>query len=347
MENAVCDDSDDVLALLQAAQWLVAMGEETACEDIPQSWLVKSAEQVPHKSPDIEQGQGSGPVYYQAKLPGKSTPAVLSPAVLSPAVLSRAKRLDSARQQAAKAGDIATLDQLMANFRDCDLVATANRAVFGSDLPVPACRLMVILESPGTEDDRSGMAFSGPEGRLLARMLGSIDHVFTRENTSVEEQSLQKGRGDQSQNQGHPAPAYCAYLSCWRPPGGRSLTATETDILSPFLHQRIKLAKPDYVLLMGARPAAALRPNSPGPDNPRSDNLGPDNAPLSRLVGKWSKIDIPGGSGEIPALVTYSPAYLLRTPLAKRQAWLHLQNLSAHLSDNDQPMSPDPKQKQS
>ena len=345
MQNTISNDSDDVLALLEAAQWLIAMGEETACEDIPQSWLVKSAkgaieqpaEQVSHKSTGIEQPSASGPVYRPAHLPGKSTPAVLS----------RAKRLDSARQQAAKASDIATLDQLMADFRDCDLVATANRAVFGSDLPVPACRLMVILESPGTEDDRSGMAFSGPEGRLLARMLGSIDHVFTRENTSVEEQSLQKGRGDQSQNQGHPAPAYCAYLSCWRPPGGRSLTATETDILSPFLHQRIKLAKPDYVLLMGARPAAALRPNSPGPDNPRSDNLGPDNAPLSRLVGKWSKIDIPGGSGEIPALVTYSPAYLLRTPLAKRQAWLHLQNLAAHLSDNDQPMSPDPKQKQS
>ena len=337
MENIISNDSDDVLALLQAAQWLVAMGEETACEDIPQSWLVESpkgategpieepAEQVSHKSPGIEQPPGSGPVYYQAKLPGKS----------SPAVLSRAKRLDSARQQAAKASDIATLNQLMADFRDCDLVATANRAVFGSDLPAPACRLMVILESPGTEDDRSGVAFSGPEGRLLAKMLGSIDHVFTRENASAEAQSLQKGRGDMDQNQGQPVPAYCAYLSCWRPPGGRSLTATETDILSPFLHQRIKLAKPDYVLLMGARPAAALRPNSPGPDNPRSDNLGPDNAPLSRLVGKWSKIDIPGGSGEIPALVTYSPAYLLRTPLAKRQAWLHLQNLAAHLVDNE------------
>ena len=326
MENIISNDSDDVLALLEAAQWLVAMGEETACEDIPQSWLVESpkgategpieepAEQVSHKSPGIEQPPGSGPVYYQAKLPGKS----------SPAVLSRAKRLDSARQQAAKASDIATLNQLMADFRDCDLVATANRAVFGSDLPAPACRLMVILESPGTEDDRSGVAFSGPEGRLLAKMLGSIDHVFTRENASVKEKSLQKGRGDQSQDQGHPA-AYCAYLSCWRPPGGRSLTATETDILSPFLHQRIKLVNPDYVLLMGARPAAALRP----------DSLRQDDTPLSRLVGKWSKIDIPGGSGEIPALVTYSPAYLLRTPLAKRQAWLHLQNLAAHLSDNE------------
>ena len=339
MENTISNDSDDVLALLEATQWLIAMGEETACEDIPQSWLVtspKGAAEEPIKEPvkgPIEQP----PIYRPAHLPGKSPPAVLSPAVLS-----RAKRLDSARQQAAKASDIATLDQLMADFRDCDLVTTANRAVFGSNLPAPACRLMVILESPGTEDDRSGVAFSGPEGRLLARMLGSIDHIFTRENASAKEQSLQEGRGDMGQNQGQPVPAYCAYLSCWRPPGGRSLTATETDILSPFLHQRIKLAKPDYVLLMGARPAAAIRPNPPGPDSLRQDD-----APLSRLVGKWSKIDIPGASGEIPALVTYSPAYLLRTPLAKRQAWLHLQNLAAHLSDNDQPMSPDPKQKQS
>ena len=323
MENTISNDSDDVLVLLEAAQWLVAMGEETACEDTPQSWLVKSAkeevkrpaEQVPQKSPGIEQPPGSGPVYYQENLPGKS-----SPAVLSPAVLSRAKRLDSAHQQAAKATDIATLNQLMADFRDCDLVTTANRAVFGSDFLSTPCRLMVILESPGTEDDRSGMAFSGPEGRLLSRMLGSIGYGFTT--------TQKPAAGEETDTNGDSLmAAYCAYLSCWRPPGGRSLTATETDILSPFLYQRIKLANPDYLLLMGARPAAALRP----------DNLGLDNAPLSRLVGKWSEIDVSGASisgkgNKIPALATYSPAYLLRTPLAKRQVWLHLQNLASNLS---------------
>ena len=44
---------------------------------------------------------------------------------------------------------------------------------------------------------------------------------------------------------------------------------------------------------------------------------------ITRLRGRWHDLTIPG-LGTVPALATLHPAYLLRTPIAKRDAWSDL-----------------------
>ena len=76
----------------------------------------------------------------------------------------------------------------------------------------------------------------------------------------------------------------------------------------PFVLRHIALVRPRRVVLLGGTAAKALLRAKEG---------------ITRLRGKWHPIGIEG-LGEVPALATLHPAYLLRTPAAKRDAWADL-----------------------
>jgi uracil-DNA glycosylase len=103
----------------------------------------------------------------------------------------------------------------------------------------------------------------------------------------------------------------------WRPPGNRTPSETEVAVCLPFLLRHIALVAPDVVLLLGATAVRAITGNSQG---------------IRRLRGQWQNLTVPGLDRPVPALPTYHPAYLLRTPLAKREAWLDLLELQNHLT---------------
>ncbi len=88
-------------------------------------------------------------------------------------------------------------------------------------------------------------------------------------------------------------------LKC-RPPGNRDPRPEEAAACEPFLMRQIALIRPRIILAVG-RIAA--------------QNLLKTTTPLGRLRGKVHRYD------EIPLVVIYHPAYLLRNPAAKRQAW--------------------------
>jgi uracil-DNA glycosylase family 4 len=90
-------------------------------------------------------------------------------------------------------------------------------------------------------------------------------------------------------------------LKC-RPPGNRDPRPEEVARCLPFLEQQIALLKPRLMLAVGRIAAQNL--------------LGTD-APLARLRGKLHQF----GAAGTPLVVTYHPAYLLRTPGDKRKAW--------------------------
>jgi uracil-DNA glycosylase family 4 len=58
---------------------------------------------------------------------------------------------------------------------------------------------------------------------------------------------------------------------------------------------------------------------------------------ITRLRGKWNSFLTPGmqerGEPAIPALALFHPAYLLRTPAAKRDAWRDLLALKSRLAE--------------
>jgi DNA polymerase len=90
-------------------------------------------------------------------------------------------------------------------------------------------------------------------------------------------------------------------LKC-RPPGNRDPKPEEVSKCLPYLSNQIALLKPKIMLAVG-RIAA--------------QNLLATDAPLARLRGKLHHF----GEANTPLVITYHPAYLLRTPADKRKAW--------------------------
>jgi uracil-DNA glycosylase len=95
---------------------------------------------------------------------------------------------------------------------------------------------------------------------------------------------------------------YIANVLKSRPPGNRDPKPEEVAACLPYLMRQIELLKPRVMLAVG-RIAA--------------QNLLATDAPLGRLRGKVHHF----GELNTPLIVTYHPAYLLRTPGDKRKAW--------------------------
>lgn len=95
---------------------------------------------------------------------------------------------------------------------------------------------------------------------------------------------------------------YIANILKCRPPNNRDPAADEAKACRGYLDRQIALLQPKLILAVGRIAAQQL--------------LHAD-APLGRLRGKVHSLN----GSEIPVVVTYHPAYLLRTPSQKRKAW--------------------------
>ncbi len=111
------------------------------------------------------------------------------------------------------------------------------------------------------------------------------------------------GRNDDAQ------PIYITNVMPWRPPQNREPTPDEIAMMLPFLERHVALAKPDVLVLMGNVSCQAV--------------LGKKG--ITRLRGNWVE-----ALGK-PVLPMFHPAYLLRSPAAKREAWADLLSLQARL----------------
>ncbi len=95
---------------------------------------------------------------------------------------------------------------------------------------------------------------------------------------------------------------YIANILKCRPPANRDPSEAEAAQCLPYLESQIALLRPRIILVVGRIAAHSLL---------RTD------AALGRLRQKVHEF----GAGRIPLVVTYHPAYLLRTPGEKRKAW--------------------------
>ena len=98
------------------------------------------------------------------------------------------------------------------------------------------------------------------------------------------------------------AEVYIANVLKCRPPGNRDPSANESAECLPYLERQIALLKPRIMLAVGRISA---------------QNLLRTDAPLARLRQQVHSF----GISRVPLVVTYHPAYLLRTPTDKRKAW--------------------------
>lgn len=109
--------------------------------------------------------------------------------------------------------------------------------------------------------------------------------------------------------EGEQQPVYITNIMPWRPPQNRDPSPDEIAMMLPFIERHIALAKPEVLVLVGNISCQAL--------------LGQKG--ITKLRGNWAETQ------GIPALPMFHPAYLLRMPAAKREAWHDLLMLQARL----------------
>jgi DNA polymerase len=93
----------------------------------------------------------------------------------------------------------------------------------------------------------------------------------------------------------------------WRPPGNRTPTPQEAQVCRPFLERPLELVSPEIVLTLGGPATAAILDVQGG---------------IMKARGRWCEVTI--GEYSVRAMPTLHPAYLLRTPAAKRLTWRDL-----------------------
>ena len=99
---------------------------------------------------------------------------------------------------------------------------------------------------------------------------------------------------------------YIANILKSRPPENRNPEPPEIANCLPYLERQIDLIRPEYLCILGKTAASTLLETA---------------LPMNRLRGRWHQYR------GIPTLATWHPAYLLRTPSAKKEAWEDLQML--------------------
>jgi uracil-DNA glycosylase len=109
---------------------------------------------------------------------------------------------------------------------------------------------------------------------------------------------------------------YITNIVYWRPPGNRTPTPQEAQVCRPFLERQVELVAPHLVVLLGGAAAKHVLDVAEG---------------IMRIRGKLREVTI--GSRKVRAMATLHPAYLLRTPAAKRLAWRDLLAIKAALQD--------------
>ncbi|WP_420470779.1 uracil-DNA glycosylase [Brevundimonas sp. FT23042] len=103
----------------------------------------------------------------------------------------------------------------------------------------------------------------------------------------------------------------------WRPPGNRTPSPAEQAACAPFVERAFFLLKPKAVLLLGAAAAKSVLSTDEG---------------IMRLRGHWKDWRLAEGNVSAPVLATFHPAFLLRTPMAKKAAWADMLSVAARLA---------------
>lgn len=100
--------------------------------------------------------------------------------------------------------------------------------------------------------------------------------------------------------------AYLANFCAWRTPSAQIAAGRDRDFWTDVARRHIALAAPESLLLLGNLPCQAL--------------LGLD---LAQARGRWHQLKVEGRT--IPAIASFTPAWLLRQPAHKALAWADLQ----------------------
>jgi uracil-DNA glycosylase len=207
-------------------RWYVEVGVDEAILENPVNRYRQN--QPPRESPNPSPVQRQRPERMAERSAVPTAPAASLPRA-SPGEPAPAP-VESAFAVAQRASSLEELRAALAGFEQCALSKTATNLVFGDGCT--SARIVLIGEAPGAEEDRRGIPFVGPSGRLLDRMLASIELDRTK--------------------------VFISNTIFWRPPGNRSPSSSEVATCMPFVERMIELIDPAVLVALGGPAACAL-----------------------------------------------------------------------------------------
>lgn len=225
---------------------------------------------------------------------------------VEPQVAVRAAQAGEARREplgamieqayAAAENRVAQLQAIRDDIGDCTRCILhklgRSKIVFG--VGNPQADLMFVGEGPGADEDIQGEPFVGRAGQLLNKMIEAMG--LRRENV------------------------YIANVVKCRPPGNRTPEKEECDTCSPFLMRQVEVIQPKVIVALGAVAAKNLLGMNDSLGNLRGRFY--DFSPPRTFASSWEGCKL---------AVTYHPAYLLRDPRQKGEAWKDLQMVMKYL----------------
>lgn len=303
-------------AYIEALSWYIDQGVDIALDDAPANYYDRVEQKLAESRNKLAQARTNPQNQAQAQTTmggagiqgapssttnsGQGAAMTSSPSQSVPASMAEAAAMagtaELKKQAAAAALACNTLEDLkeaIQNFDGISLKKTAMNMVFADGNP--EADIMLVGEAPGADEDRAGQPFMGDEGELLDLMLAAI--------------GLSRKNDDMAQS------VYLSNVLNWRPPGNRTPNASEIELSLPFIERHIQLAKPKLLVFSGGVAAQSLLSRSEG---------------ISRLRKIWHEYEPvcpelqAASSSPIPAIATFHPSYLLRTPAQKRAAWADL-----------------------
>lgn len=238
------------------------------------------------------------PVDRFAQKPPAPSPTAQRPAVAAAAQLTSAA---APLPSGPVGGDPAEARQLAANAQSLDQLRAVLEGYDGCGLKFRATQLVFADGNPQAKIMLIGEAPGAEEDRQGKPFVGRSGQLLDRmlgaiglDRTSV----------------------YIVNTVPWRPPGNRTPTPEEMELCLPFLHRQVELVAPELVLTLGGPAMQTVFKSTNG---------------IIKMRGKWQDVVI--GSHQAPALPTLHPAYLLRNPPAKQQAWRDLLSFKTRMGE--------------
>ena len=136
----------------------------------------------------------------------------------------------SSRPGAHAASDLAQIARAVAGCCRCSLHKARTQAVPGQGTPHPD--ILFVGEGPGAEEDEQGLAFVGPAGQLLTKMIEAMG--YRREEVFI-----------------------ANVVKC-RPPANRTPLPEEIEQCLPYLTEQIAILKPKVIVALGATAVKGL-----------------------------------------------------------------------------------------
>lgn len=290
------EEQDRTRTLAHLLAWYAAMGVDAAVDETAHDWLAR-----PDRPPPTARDFVSRSKTHSA-LPQKDT-APQRPAA-TPQQAPRAAEPPPATgaPQHDDGGAIDEASRLAAVATSLEALEAALRSFDGCALKKTAKSLCFMRGADQARLMVIGEAPGRDEDRVGRPFVGRAGQLLDRMLAAI----------------GHDeANTHITNIVYWRPPANRTPNDVETATCRPFLERQIELVNPDVILLMGGAAAKSITGETTG---------------ITRLRGRQRTMEL-GGAKRL-VLPTLHPAYLLRTPAAKRMAWLDLLAAEDQLKDS-------------